>query len=137
METPFLHNEIWHVSIICPVHGEVEDEVPFAEAKRPRAAALIVQAKHEPCFIAHGVEVTAASAATEIAAASSLVEQQEQNLARVRTTLQAWLDKKDKTSADLKSIAEAEQMLEKHQKGLYHARRRLDMTKAQNSPLAE
>jgi hypothetical protein len=134
VENYFLHGEVWYIPVVCPLCGEVEEQVGVALAKTPRKAGVLASERHAVCFQKYSDEQVKLSAAAEIEVARQQLEQQKLNLADWEAKLKAALAKKQETAQDLQDLQDLQAKVERHTRGLQSAYRRLAAIEVDNAP---
>lgn len=119
----FLADGIWYVTADCPIHGLVDEEIPWEEAKTPHHAGVIADSRHQECFAKQDEQIWAEARKAEIAAAEYEVERVRRNIAERRKIV----SHARREAGDLASrvLSVAEQDLARHEAGLSEAEKRL------------
>lgn len=154
----FLLEGVWYVTASCPIHGDVDEEIPFSDAKTPFSASVAAEARHEQCRVNFNQQVITEAAQKEILAAELEVERADMLKQKAEEYLQECLAKKEeselvyseavnsnleRTELDrLRSavrearvkVDDAQKKFELHSKGPEHARTHLANIRLHNAP---
>ena len=123
-DSQFFADGIWYVTSPCPIHGNIDEEVSWEEAKTPHHAGLIADQRHAACVDTVNQNDLRIAGLLEIKAAEDMLYNQEHNLQNARNAL-ALLD-----PADV-DYAPALARVKRHENGLVQAQQRVkDIIKA-------
>jgi hypothetical protein len=67
----FLADGTWYLTVDCPIHGMVDEEVSWDDAKTPHHAGTIADQRHQACQVTQSEKDLKLAAKAEIAAAES------------------------------------------------------------------
>lgn len=87
MDRVYLHNDTWYVTVICPIHGTVDELVPLLVAGTPLHAAEVADPRHSACFAAQSDASNVAFRQAEIVYAEREVDRADRLLAGAEAAL--------------------------------------------------
>jgi hypothetical protein len=130
----FLADGVWYLTVDCPIHGMIDEEVPWDDAKTPHHAGVIADQRHQDCQLKQSEQEMKVFAKGEIAAAQNEVERINGLLKQAREVYSN-LEQGEGESDKLFSlrVEEAKNLVDVHTRGLEQTNKRLDQIRDQNS----
>lgn len=129
----FLVDDIWYVTVVCPVHGLTDEAVPWAQAKTPHHAGVIADTRHTTCFAKGDDEIIARVRKEEIAAAKREVERADRLWGEAQKEARLAAEQPKDGKFYEHNLARALANLERHRRGPTEARKRLAATEETNT----